>query len=131
MSFLAKLHIDDQEFNILEFSFDVTQPTNSVGQVISTPNLGSIDVLIESRSNTEFYAWSIGINTIKDGEIIFYKRDNSAKARTLEFKDSICVYFKETFNSNSNNPMKTRLKISARSVTLDDTEYEVSWGNDY
>jgi len=132
MSFLAKLKIDDEEYNILEFSFDVTQPTSQDGRTIGLPILGNIDILLESRSATEFYAWSLGKSYRKDGEIVFYKRDTvMAIARTLVFKAALCAYYKETFNSNSTNPMKTRLKLAAEIVNLDSTEHEVPWRNDY
>ena len=123
MSFLAKLIIDDQEFNVLECSFEVNQQVSSSGIPTSIPLLGNIVVLLDSRSGTDFYAWSIG-SAVKSGEIVFFKDETEARDRTLIFEDAFCIGYKETFSSSTTNPMKTRLIISAFRVSVDDTEYE-------
>ncbi len=124
MSFLAKLIIDDQEYNVLSFSFGVTQ---SVAYGSSRPSgmpvINQLNIVIESTSNSGFFAWSIGSYDKKDGEIVFYKRDAMASSRTLEFTGAFCVNYNESFNSNNTNPMVTSLVLATETIALDGSEY--------
>ncbi|MGB1308471.1 MAG: type VI secretion system tube protein TssD [Oceanihabitans sp.] len=131
MSFLAKLTIEDQEFNVLDFSFEVTQQTDSRGLASGYPNLGALNILIESSNDLDFYAWSINSNAAKDGKIIFYKRDAMAKHKTIEFNGAVCVGYKESFNSNDSSPMKTRIIIRANAIIVENTGYVNNWAREY
>lgn len=131
MSFLAKLNIDDKEYNVLSFSFGVDQNVSyAAGLVNATgrPKLRTLDIVIESTANTGFFEWSVGINTEKDGEIIFYKRDAMASSRKLEFKGAFCINYNESFNNASSNPMVTKLCLAAASITFDGHEFRANVG---
>ncbi|WP_452219804.1 type VI secretion system tube protein TssD [Lacinutrix salivirga] len=124
MSFLAKLTIDDQEYNVLTFSFDVSQKIHSnSARPSSMPIINKLKVVIESHSNTGFFGWSISPYEQKDGEIIFYKRDAMASSRILKFYGAFCINYNDEFDNNSDNPMVTSLILAPESVELDDSKY--------
>lgn len=131
MSFLAKLTIDDQEFNVLEFSFEVNQETDPRGLASGYPVLGAINLLIESSNNLDFFGWSVATGLYKEGKIVFFKRDAMAKHKTVEFVGGICVGYQETFNSSDTSPMKTRIIIRADTITIEDSEFTNNWAREY
>ncbi|AEH02102.1 type VI secretion system tube protein TssD [Lacinutrix sp. 5H-3-7-4] len=124
MSFLAKLTIDDQEFNVLSFSFDVNQQVNhGSARPTGLAIINHIHISIESAENSGFFGWSVNSYEQKDGEIVFYKRDAMASSRTLKFTGAFCVNYNEVFQSNSANPMITNLVLTVETLELDDTLY--------
>lgn len=124
MSFLAKLTIDDQEYNVLKFSFGVAQKIhNNSARPSSMPIINKLNIVIESHSNTGFFGWSISPYEQKDGEIIFYKRDAMASSRILKFKGAFCINYNDDFDSDSENPMVTTLVLAPETVELDDSTY--------
>ncbi|WP_452227761.1 MULTISPECIES: type VI secretion system tube protein TssD [unclassified Lacinutrix] len=125
MSFLAKLSIDDQEYNVLSFSFDVAQQVHhGSSRPTGMPTINHLHILIESSSNSGFFAWSISPYEQKDGEIIFYKRDAMASSRTLKFTGAFCINYNESFENNSKTPMSTSLVLAVESLELDDSLYQ-------
>lgn len=124
MSFLAKLIIDDQEYNVLSFSFDVAQQVHhGSSRPTGMPIINHLQIVIESTSNSGFFGWSISPYEQKDGEIIFYKRDAMASSRTLKFTGAFCINYNETFENNSKNPMATGIVLAVETVELDDSSY--------
>ena len=124
MSFLAKLIIDDKEYNVLSFSFGVDQPVSyGSNRPTGRPVINQLNILIESTGNSGFFGWSVGLYEQKDGEIIFYKRDAMASSRKLEFKGAFCVNYNESFDNSNSNPMVTRLVLAVESIALDGSEY--------
>ncbi|GHC57553.1 type VI secretion system tube protein TssD [Ulvibacter litoralis] len=127
MSFLAKLTIEGEEMNVLECSFEFNQKVGYNGRPIELPRAGLIQILIESTSNTDLLAWMVMPHTYKEGEIIFYKRDNMSSNKTLTFHDAFCISYKEFFNAEDALPMKTRIEISARAMDINDVSFENTW----
>ena len=124
MSFLAKLEIEDKEYNILSFSFSVNQQIHhGAARPSGMPTIDKLNILIESTVNSGFFDWSISPYEQKDGKIIFYKRDTMASSRTLEFTNAFCVNYSEDFQDSSTNPMTTSLVLVVETLSLDGSEY--------
>lgn len=124
MSFLAKLTIDDKEYNVLSFSFDVAQQVHhGSGRPTGMPTINHLQMVIESTGKSGFYGWSTSAYEQKDGKIVFYKRDAMASSRILKFTGAFCINYNETFTNNSTNPMTTRLTLAVETVALDDSTY--------
>ena len=125
MSFLAKLSIDDKEFNLLSISFGVNSNYDPRSLMISgAPQVSTIDIEIESTSSGGFFKWSLDIKDKKDGKIVFFKRDAMAGSRTLEFKQALLVGYNERFNSVDSNAMVTSLKMIVEKIVFEDGIYE-------
>lgn len=124
MSFLAKLTIDDQEYNILSYSFNVSrQSHHGSGRPTGMPTINHLQIEIESTGKSGFYAWSTSPYEQKDGKIVFYKRDAMASSRILKFTGAFCINYNEIFSNNSTNPMTTSLILAVETVELDDSTY--------
>lgn len=127
MSFLAQLTIDDDTMNVLRCSFSFEQGADRTGKPSQRPTGGQLTILIESTNKTDFLEWMISPNMTKDGEVIFYKRDNMSNLKTVKFKEAYCLSYHEDFDSVSNDPLKTRIVISAKEVSVRDTTFVNNW----
>lgn len=127
MSFIAKLKLDGEEMNVLHCGFRFSQGTDATGKPTAIPKGGAIDLLVESTGSTDLFDWMISPTQTKSGVVTFYRRDTKSKLKTLEFTDAHCVDYYETFDHVGENPMRIQLKISAREVKLNDSEFKNNW----
>lgn len=125
MSFLAKLNIDDKEYNLLSISFGVSSNYDPRSLMISgAPQMSTIDIDVESTSSGGFFKWSLDLVDKKDGKIVFFKRDAMAGSRTLEFKQATLMSYSERFNSIDSNAMVTSLKLVVEEIIFEDGVYK-------
>jgi hypothetical protein len=116
MAFLAKLKIGEETYNVLSADYEISSPVDERTNMPSArTKLGLINIVLESSAKVEFFEWSIR-HSKKNGKLVFYKKDNNATMKSLEFKDGFCVYFKEVFEADGAVPMRTVLKIAAREI---------------
>lgn len=127
MSFLAKMSINDEEFNVLHCNFKVKQKIDYSNRPCGTAVLGLVSVLIESSRKSDFYKWSISPDELRDGEITFFKRDLMSSYKTLKFEKAYCVEYEEDFNSDNDKPMVTRLVLACYSLNINGVEYVNAW----
>ncbi|MDC1161807.1 type VI secretion system tube protein TssD [Tenacibaculum sp.] len=127
MSFLSQLTINDDTMNVLRCSFSFDQGADNTGRPSQSPRGGQITVLIESTNKTDFLEWMISTNMTKDGEIVFYKRDNMSSLKTIKFKEAYCLNYQEDFDAVSSDPLKTRIVISSKEITIKDTTFKQNW----
>ncbi len=129
MSFLSQMIIEDDTMNVLSCSFSFQQGADSTGKPSQRPKGGQITVVIESTNKTDFLEWMISPNMTKDGEIIFYKRDNMSGLKTIKFKEAYCLNYDEDFDAVNDNPLKTRIVISAKEISVKDTTFTNNWAD--
>ena len=127
MSFLAQLTIDEDTMNVLRCSFSFEQGADVTGRPSQQPRGGQISVLIESTNKTDFLEWMISNDMTKSGEVIFYKRDNMSSLKTVQFTDAYCLSYQEEFDAEGSEPLKTRILISAKEITVKDTTFTNNW----
>lgn len=127
MSFLAKLELDGEEMNVLRCGFRFTQGIDVTGKPTSTPQGGTINIVVESTGNTNLFDWMISPTQTKNGTVTFFRRDTSSKLKTLEFTDGYCVDYYETYDHSGENPMQIQLVISALEVKLNDSDFKNNW----
>lgn len=127
MSFLSQLTIDDDTMNVLRCSFAFEQGVDNTGRPSQKPRGGQIMILIESTNKTDFLEWMISPSMTKDGEVIFYKRDNMSSLKTVSFKEAYCTSYHEDFDAVSNEPLQTRIVVSAKELTVKDTTFVNNW----
>jgi Hemolysin coregulated protein Hcp (TssD) len=127
MSFLAKLEMDSKEYNILTVEYDITQMMDQHNRPNGAPKGGLVQLTIETGSDNHLVEWALKHSMIKDGKIVFYRRDANSKMKSVEFKDAFCVYLKEIFTADGKNPMVTRLTISARELKISNQSIKNLW----
>lgn len=127
MSFLSKLHIDGQEFNVLDFDTQFTQGKDATGKPIGEPKGGTISITIESTQSTDFLSWMLNSSLTKDGKIVFYRRDAMSKMKELQFVKAFCINYREQFTSTSEVAMKITLELVAKELTFGDAKFSNNW----
>lgn len=127
MSFLSKLNIDGQEYNVLDFDTQFTQSKDATGKPIGQPKGGSINVIIEATQNTDFLSWMLNSSLTKDGKIVFYRRDAMSKMKELKFVKAFCINYREQFSSINDIPMKITLELVAKELTFGDATFSNNW----
>lgn len=128
MSFLAKLHVDGQEYNVLHCTYNFEQPMDSSGKPAGKPIGGQIMVTLESQGKFDLFHWMSSPDQTKDGYIIFYRRDGMSQLQRLDFIKSYCVSLEEEFDANDDIPMQKRIVISAKTIKIGDMTFDNSWG---
>jgi hypothetical protein len=127
MSFLSTLHIDGEEYNVLEFNIDFKQEKDTTGKPIGDAKGGAIKVIVEATQNSTFLSWMLNSNLTKDGKIIFYRRDALSKMKELDFKKAFCINYQEQFTSTTDIPMKITLELIAKELTFGDAKFSNNW----
>jgi hypothetical protein len=127
MSFLSTLHIDGEEYNVLEFNIDFKQDTDTTGKPIGDAKGGTVKLIIEATQNSTFLSWMLNSNLTKDGKIIFYRRDALSKMKELDFKKAFCINYHEQFTSTTDIPMKITLDLIAKELTFGDAKFSNNW----
>jgi hypothetical protein len=127
MSFLSTLHVDGEEYNVLEFNIDFKQGTDTTGKPIGEPKGGVVKLIIEATQNTAFLSWMLNSNLTKDGKIVFYRRDALSKMKELDFKKAFCINYHEQFTSTTDVPMKITLELIAKELTFGDAKFSNNW----
>ena len=127
MSFLSQLTIDEDTMNVLHCSFSFEQGSDVTGRPSQQPRGGRMSILLESTNKTNFLEWMISSDMTKNGEIIFYKRDNMSSLKTVQFTDAYCLSYNEEFDAEGSEPLRTRITISAKEITVKDTTFTNNW----
>lgn len=127
MSFLAKLELDGNTYNVLECRYAFNQPVDGSGKPQGMPKGGEIFIRIESTGNPELLGWMLNHNKTKNGKIIFFRRDAMSKLQELTFEKAYCIDFAEHFNSDSNDPLQIELKLIAKTFDVNGAVHEKKW----
>lgn len=75
MSFLAKLELDNEVFNVLEFDVTFNQSVDNNGKPANKVKGGQVRIVVESTHTDLFSDWMVSHTITKDGKVIFYRRD--------------------------------------------------------
>lgn len=127
MSFLAKLKIDGEEYNLLNSSFQFQQNLDHNNKPSGAPRGGTINIVIESQGKTNFFSWMIDHKQAKDGTITFYKRDAMSRLYHLKFTKAFCVHYKEEFDAHDAQPLKIEMTITAKKIEIEGKTFENQW----
>jgi len=129
MSFLAVLNInsDIKDVRLLHVEYEFSQPLDHAMRPKGKVQPGLITMEVESDNKTGFAQWMLSDTMQHSGEIVFSKRDSGASLKTVNFKDAYCIYYKEIFTANDDQPMRILLKISANEVNINSVKIENAW----
>ena len=128
MSFSAIIEIDGIDtMKVLQCSFSFQQASDYRGKPSESPRGGKIHLVVESTGETNLLSWMLGHNIVKDGKIIFTKRDESSSMKTIEFKEAYCLQYQEFFDHETNEPMRINVVISPKVFTVKDAKFEQEW----
>lgn len=129
MSFLAKLVLGSTEFNVLGADYEINQPTDAQNRPNGKPKGGLINLTLEASNKNDLAEWMLSPTMKKSGQLTFYRRDANSSMKTVSFSDAFCVNYKEVFDANSNDPMKTIIRISAGELKINNTAVTNPWSS--
>lgn len=129
MSFLAKLELDNQTFNVLEFDVNFSQSTDNNGKPANKAKGGQIRLVVESTSIDLFSDWMVSQTSTKDGKVIFYRRDAMSTMKNVIFKRGYCISFHKSFRSEGKTPMTTEVLITSNEIKIGNTVFQNNWKN--
>lgn len=127
MSFLSKLELDGNLYTILECKYRFTQPVDSTGKPKGMPKGGEIIIRIESTGNPELLGWMLDHNQVKNGKIIFYRRDAMSRLQELIFEKAYCIKFSEHFNAVNEQPLQIEMHLVAKKFDINGAVHEKMW----
>jgi hypothetical protein len=118
MSFKATLFIEDQQIKVLKCHYAFSQHIDEKGKPAARPRGGRITVLLEATGDNFLVDWVTSETQVKNGCVVFYKRDSMATLKRVEFSDAYCVEFAEDFDSNGPQPLQIELTLSAKELSF-------------
>ncbi|AMA48475.1 MULTISPECIES: type VI secretion system tube protein TssD [Flavobacterium] len=127
MSFLAKLELDGNTYNILSFDYNFTQQIDATGKPEGMPQGGEINIRIESNGKSNLLQWMLDHSQTKNGTITFFRRDAMSKLQELKFEKAYCVSFSEYFDAKNNEPLQIALRLMAKRFVLNEATHEKKW----
>jgi hypothetical protein len=129
MSFLAKLELDNEVFNVLEFDILFAQNVDNNGKPANKTKGGQIKLVVESTQTDLFSDWMVSQTSVKDGKVIFYRRDAMSTMKNITFKKGYCISLRKSFRSEGAVPMITEILITSNEVKIGNTIFENNWKN--
>lgn len=127
MAFKAKLKVANREYNVLKCYYGLFQETDATGRPSSITRGGMITFVVESTNDTTLSDWMFNNFELKSGSIVFYKRDAEATSKELFFTDAYAIKYNENFRAKGRSPMKERVTISAREISIGNGFHENEW----
>lgn len=127
MSFKAKFKVAGKEMNVLDCDYSLHQDTDPTGRPSSITRGGKINLTVESTNETDLFEWICNNFERKDGSVVYLKRDSDATLKELKFKEGYLIGFDESFHSANENPMTTKITISAKEITLGNGTHKNEW----
>ncbi|WP_128331707.1 type VI secretion system tube protein TssD [Apibacter sp. HY039] len=126
-SFLAKIEIDGESYNVLNCRYSFVQGVDSTGKPQATIRGGQIELTVESNGKSNFIDWMLSSEKTKDASIVFYRRDAMSRLQEVKFEKGYCIEFSEEFNSVNSDPMSIKMLIVAKTITIANVAFENSW----
>jgi hypothetical protein len=127
MSFLAKLTIDGQTYNILECFYKYNQSIDSSGRPHGGAQGGQIRLKIESTGKNGFLDWMLSPDKSKEGTITYYKRDAMSRLQEIKFEKGFCIEFSEMFNATNAEALCIEMLITSDKISYDNVVYQNNW----
>jgi len=105
---------------VLEFDFDFSQQTDSIGIPNGVPFGGRINFVIESTTDTQLLDWMLTPKARKSGKIEVQLKNK----KTIKFKNAYCIHYHEYFShTGGDQPMSTNISIIAESVIVEGKQF--------
>src|ERR1700722_14922167 len=96
MSFKAELTVENKTYSLRSFYLHIARNTDPKGRPSSMPSW-SIIATIDSVDDTTITNWMIDPHKQIDGKVLFYKIDEDAKLKEINFKKSWCYVMRDSF----------------------------------
>ncbi|MCL9805834.1 hypothetical protein NAT51_12865 [Flavobacterium amniphilum] len=116
MSISARLFVEDQEYNILEFDLKFNQEVDFMGNPNSNFKGGYWDIKLETIKSPLLLQWMIDSSSMKKVKIVIPSRTGTSKSRNVELLDTYCISNSKAFDSTNTEPLTTSITLSPASM---------------
>jgi hypothetical protein len=127
MSFKAEFEVGGKKHRVLHCSYSLQQDVDATGRPSSGVKGGSIQLEVESTSDSSIAEWMVDPYKHQDGKITFYKRDSEQKMKEVTFKEGYVVSYSEAFTNLGDNPMTEHFVISSKDIKVGNAEHKNEW----
>lgn len=97
MSFKATLDIGDKTFDLLYCASVLQQLTDASGKPVSGVRGGMISLIIQGSDDDSLATWATDPTKQQDGKITFFRIDQDATFKKIEFKSAYLTNMIESF----------------------------------
>jgi hypothetical protein len=128
MSLAAVLKIEGQPkdgIKVLSCSFSFSQNVDDLGMWASKVRIGMINLVIPHINDTTIINWMKGVDSRKNGEIIFSGYSDRVPRQSVLFEDGVLIHYQESFSDPSDTQIS--LTISCRKITVLGVPFENTW----
>ncbi len=114
----ATLYINNHGFNVPKCRFEVSKPTDDIGNPSGESSKNSISVRIEARTGRALLAWAESDSLLKSGHIFFMLNQKLNRYKTLYFLDAYCMSHIVIHPQEGGRPALIELMLSPREMSL-------------
>jgi hypothetical protein len=128
MSFKATLVVQDEEFNVRRFDWEVSQRTDALNRPDAIVQGGQLRVELDSRPSDLLHFWALDDTKQFSGELQVLEATGGSVRKTIEFKDAYCVGLSKRFDgSGSTQSMIMTLTLSADKLVCGEMTIHNEW----
>ena len=130
MLYNAKLSLGDQQYDVIQCSYCFRRDVDSKGRPTSGIFGGTIELTIESSTDTEILVAMLNNKyQAQHGAIRFFKSNDSNSLKSLVFNDGFIIAYQEHMDLSATHPMTIKFTISARKISVGEASHENDWPN--
>jgi len=129
MAIKVKLLVDDEIFNVLNYSIRLNQGADNTGRPTQRTVFKHLILTVESSKDTDFHIWMLEKNLTKNIELHLEPDILGTRIRKIKLYDAHLIALNTNFSSTSEEPLSETLTITA--AGLEDSfsagVYSSSW----
>jgi hypothetical protein len=118
MSKKATLYINNYGFNVPKCRFEVSKPTDYIGNPTGEPSQNSINTRIEASTDRALLEWAESDRLVKSGHIFFMLNPELNRHKTLYFMDAHCISHSVISPQEDGRPALIELMLSPREMGM-------------
>ncbi|MBM6845081.1 type VI secretion system tube protein TssD [Phocaeicola plebeius] len=126
--FRATVGIRGKEMEVILSQIEFNRKTDNKGRPVTSVLGGRVTFSIESTRDTDILEAMINSQFKPiSGKITYYRTEDNAVFRTIEFRCAYIVYYREIFNVDKKRPLFTTITLSADSLIVGNAVLSNRW----
>lgn len=116
------------EFELSDFSYEITQATDGVGKPQSEVQVGRMNLTFPNLPTNEMLEWMLLSRKYKNGVVVLYDIQEEP-VQKITFLRAACVAMSVRYSESDENYCSTDLTIVAKGLQVGEVEMENTWKN--
>ena len=127
MSILTKLHVNQEQLNILHYRLSVLQDADYTGRPSAKPVVQPLEFTYETIKNDPFYNKMISGKMSDTLKLVITPVQGNSKTTTIEILDYYVLEHRENFDGVNDKPMTTYVKISFATLIVNNQVMDIKY----